>query len=112
MLNVYNDFILSQVIGPSIDRKMKKNEVSKKSKAACSAVGVEDTQGGIWFGMDFYPKSQGPPIFMANDYFMKVNDIGDKLMGSEGHSTPVMQYRAGYSEKGCENGCVVQCYAL
>lgn len=108
MLNLYIVFVLSQVIGPSIGRKMKKDKEkkkdSKKSKAACSAVGVEDTQGGIWFGMDFYPKTQGPPIFMANDYFMKVNDIGDMLMGSEGHPTPVMQYRAGYSETGCENG--------
>ena len=61
MLNVYNAFILSQVIGTSIGRKMKKNEVSKKSKASYSAIGVEDTQGGIWFGLDFYPKTQGPP---------------------------------------------------
>ena len=49
-------------------------------------------------------KHRGPPIFMANDYFMKVNDIGDKLMGSEGHPTPVMHYQAGYAEKGYENG--------
>ena len=28
-------------------------------------------------------------------------------MGSEGHPTPVMQYRAGFSEKGCENGFLI-----
>ena len=54
--------------------------------------------------MDFYPKTQGPPIFMANDYFMKVNDIYERLMVSEGHPTPVMQYQAGYSKKRRENG--------
>ena len=53
--------------------------------------------------MDFYPKTQGPLIFMANDYFMKVNDISENLVGSEGHPTSVMQYMAGYAEKGCEN---------
>ena len=67
MLNLYNNFILSQVHGPSIGRKMKKYKVSKKSKDDFSAVGVEDTQGGIWFGMDFYPKTQGPPISLADD---------------------------------------------
>ena len=35
---------------------------------------------------------------------MKVNDISEKFVGRKGNPTPVMQYRAGYAEKGCENG--------
>ena len=36
---------------------------------------------------------------MANDYFMKVNDKSEKLMGSEGQPTPAIQYRAGYAKR-------------
>ena len=71
----YNASILSQVHGPSIDRKIKKSKVNKKNKAPCSAVVVVDTQGGIWFGMDFYPKTQVSPILLSDDYFIKVDEI-------------------------------------
>ena len=57
--------------------------------------------------MDFYPKTQGPPTFLADNYFMKVNEIAENIMGSEGHPTTVMQYRDGFSEKGCENGLLM-----
>ena len=34
---------------------------SNKNKGVCSSVGVNDTQGGVWFGMDLYPKKTGCP---------------------------------------------------
>ena len=34
--------------------------------------------------MDFYPKTQGDPIFLADYSFMKIDEIAEKLMGSEG----------------------------
>ena len=97
MINVYILLIISNVHGPPIGRKMKNNKVNKKSKAACSDVRVEDIQGGIWFGMNFYPKTQVSPIFLADEYFMKVNEIDEKLMGSERHPNPLIQYRSGFA---------------
>ena len=84
MLNIYNDLIFSQVHGPSIYRKTKKRKVIKKNKYACSAIGVVNNQGGIWFVVDFCPKTQGDPIFLADYSFMKIDEIAEKLMGSEG----------------------------